>query len=250
MQYHFHFSPTGGTRKVGCILANALGGSWEERDLTAPVEALTLSQEDLVILSMPSYGGRVPAGSLKELDKVCGSGAKVILVCVYGNRAWEDTLTEMQDAIEARGLRCVAAVAAVAEHSLFRRYAAGRPDAEDAAELTAFAGKIRAKLERGELSVPALEGAHGTYKTFGGVPFKPQGSELCKTCGLCAAKCPAGAIDPAAPNVTDESKCISCMRCVAICPSHARDLDAAVMDAAAEARAAILGGRKENHLYL
>ena len=78
----------------------------------------------------------------------------------------------------------------------------------------------------------------------------PQGSELCKTCGLCAAKCPAGAIDPAAPNVTDESKCISCMRCVAICPSHARDLDAAVMDAAAEARAAILGGRKENHLYL
>ena len=54
MQYHFHFSPTGGTRKVGHILAKALGGSWEERDLTAPGEALTLSQEDLVILSMPS----------------------------------------------------------------------------------------------------------------------------------------------------------------------------------------------------
>ena len=250
MQYHFHFSPTGGTRKVGHILSQGLGGTWEERDLTAPLEPVTLSQEDLVILSMPSYGGRVPAGSLKELAKIEGNGAKVLLVCVYGNRAWEDTLTEMQDAVEARGLRCVAAVAAVAEHSLFRRYAAGRPDAEDAAELTAFAHKVREKLERDDCAVPALEGAHGTYKQFGGVPFKPQGSEVCKTCGLCAAKCPAGAIDPADPRVTDESKCISCMRCVAICPNHARDLDAAVMDAAAEARAAILGGRKENHLYL
>ena len=250
MQYHFHFSPTGGTRKVGHILACALGGAWEERDLTAPVEAVSLCDEDLMILSMPSYGGRVPAGSLKELAKIEGNGAKALLVCVYGNRAWEDTLTEMQDAVEARGLRCVAAVAAVAEHSLFRRYAAGRPDADDAAELTAFAHKIREKLERDDCSVPALEGAHGTYKQFGGVPFKPQGSEVCKTCGLCASKCPAGAIDPADPRTTDETKCISCMRCVAICPNHARDLDAAVMDAAAEARAAILGGRKENHLYL
>ena len=211
---------------------------------------MALTGEDLCLVSVPSYGGRVPAVAVERLRRISGGGAKVVLVCVYGNREWDDTLTELQDVLEELGFVCAAAVAAVAEHSLFRRYAAGRPDADDAVELTAFAGKIRAKLERGELSVPALEGAHGTYKTFGGVPFKPQGSELCKTCGLCAAKCPAGAIDPAAPNVTDESKCISCMRCVAICPSHARDLDAAVMDAAAEARAAILGGRKENHLYL
>ena len=250
MQYHFHFSPTGGTRKVGDILAKALGGAWEERDLTAPVEPVTLSQEDLVILSIPTYGGRVPAGSLKGLAGVRGNGAKAVLVCVYGNRAWEDTLTEMQDAVEAQGLRCVAAVAAVAEQSLFRRYAAGRPDADDAAELALFAGKIRAKLDAADLSVPALEGAHGAYKQFGGVPFKPQGSAQCKTCGLCVSKCPAGAIDPANPCVTDEAKCISCMRCTLICPNGARAMDAAVMDAAAEARVAILSGHKDNHLYL
>ena len=101
MQYHFHFSPTGGTRKVGDILASALGGAWEDRDLTAPVEPLSLSQEDLVVLSIPTYGGRVPVGSLKGLSEVQGNGAKAVLVCVYGNRAWEDTLTEMQDAVEA-----------------------------------------------------------------------------------------------------------------------------------------------------
>ena len=60
-----------------------------------------------------------------------GNGAKCTLVCVYGNRAYEDTLVEMENAAKECGFRVVAAIAAVAERSILPQYASNRPDAPD-----------------------------------------------------------------------------------------------------------------------
>lgn len=248
--YSIHFSPTGGTRKVAGILAGGLGGQFQEIDLCAEIAPMQLTKEDICLICVPSYGGRVPGIALERLGRICAGGARAVLICVYGNRKWDDTLTELQDALERQGFLCVAAAAAVAEHSIFRRYAAGRPDDADAAELTDFAGRIRRKLDSGEATVPVLAGSHGTYKEYNGVPFKPEGSDSCTGCGLCAEKCPVGAIDLANPRRTDTKKCISCMRCVGLCPRHARDLDAQMMEQAALSKAAALGGHKENYLFL
>ena len=62
---------------------------------------------------------------------VAGNGAKFALVCIYGNRAYEDTLVEMENAAKECGFRVVAAIAAVAEHSILPQYASNRPDASD-----------------------------------------------------------------------------------------------------------------------
>lgn len=248
--YSIHFSPTGGTRKAADLLADALGGTWQQLDLCGEIASMTLTRADVCLVSVPSYGGRVPGLALERLKAIRGNGAKAVLVCVYGNRAWDDTLTELQDALEALGFVCAAAVAAVAEHSIFRQFAAGRPDAGDAQVLASFAPRILEKLAADSTAPLTLRGSHDSYQKYGGVPFKPEGDKRCTACGLCAQACPAQAIDHADPRRTDKEKCISCMRCVGLCPTHARDLNPLVLKGAALAMAPKLGGHKENHLFL
>lgn len=111
------FSPTGGTEKVTDII----GRCWSERptkiDLSDPkadFSQYVINKDDNVLIAMPSFGGRAPAAAIERLKKIPGNGAKCTLVCVYGNRAYEDTLAEMEDAAKECGFAVAAAVAALA----------------------------------------------------------------------------------------------------------------------------------------
>ena len=142
--WNIQFSPTGGTEKAAHALLRGLGEA-ETLDLCnaeKDFSAVKLSAEDLAVIAMPSYGGRAPAVAISRLKEIKGCGAKCVLLCVYGNRAYEDTLAEMEDAANAAGFQVIAAVAAVAEHSIIRKFAAGRPDEKDAGQLKDFSAGI------------------------------------------------------------------------------------------------------------
>lgn len=132
------FSPTGGTEKVSGYIANALDGETVAVDLADSglgFRTVAMTKEDVAVIAVPSYGGRVPAVAVERLGMVRGNDARAVLVCVYGNRAYEDTLVELEDAAKGAGFRVIAAVSAIAEHSIVRQFAADRPDAQDAAQL-------------------------------------------------------------------------------------------------------------------
>lgn len=244
--YKIIFSPTGGTQKCASLLAAGIAENWKEIDISLSSPQTTLTAEDVCIVAVPSFGGRVPPLATKCLEHISGNGAKAVLLCVYGNRAFEDTLAELQDTLESKGFVCVAAVAALAEHSIMHAFAAGRPDKEDEKVLTGFSAAIREKLVQ-EPSVLILPG-NRPYKEYKVAPMIPLTNENCTHCGLCAAQCPAGAIEDS--GRIDSSKCISCMRCTVICPDGARFIEPEKLSALIERLKNALGGRKENQLFL
>lgn len=168
--YDIVFSPTGGTKKVAECLTGVLEGEVTTVDLAdsrQDFNAVSLEKEDVAVISVPSYGGRVPAVAAERLGRLHGNGARAVLVCVYGNRAYEDTLVELEDTVKQAGFQVIAAVAAIAEHSIARQFAAGRPDAQDEALLSDFAKQIQQKLSQGTLSIPVIPG-NRPYKKAGG----------------------------------------------------------------------------------
>lgn len=250
--YDIVFSPTGGTQKVATLLTDALEGGADHIDLTDSKQdfhTIQLTKEDVAVISVPSYGGRVPAVAVERLAAMNGQGARAVLVCVYGNRAYEDTLVELEDAAKQAGFQVIAAVAAIAEHSIARQFAAGRPDAKDAEQLTAFAQQIQRKLSDGTVLEPNLPG-NRPYKKAGGVGMVPKPTKECTRCGVCAVKCPVQAISRENPKKVDEKACISCMRCIAVCPQGARKLNPVMLSAASLMLKRVCAERKECELFL
>lgn len=247
------FSPTGRTR----LAADALLAGWPDDirilDLTNPkgdFRNTRFEEDDLVIIAVPSFGGRVPSLAAERLRLLRANGTPCALLCVYGNRAYEDTLTELEDIAEECGFHVFAAAAAAAEHSIVREIAKGRPDAEDGRELVDFGRQILTAAQDGAKKKHLLVPGNRPYKKAGSAKMVPRANRNCTQCGTCAARCPAEAIDPDNPRRTDAAKCIACMRCIDVCPRDGRRLPGMMLSMVRGMLKKTASGRARNELFL
>ena len=221
-----HFSPTGGTKKVADAIAAGFNIPVVEMDLTKTDASVKLGERDALMAVLPVYAGRVPQVSLERLAALKGNGQKAVAVVVYGNREFDDALLETKDALEANGFQVIAAAAFIAEHSIVRSIAVGRPDGSDEALCRQFAADVMAKADGAALvQVPG----NTPYKELKPAAFHPSASEACVKCGACAQQCPVGAIPLDDPSQTLGDVCINCMRCVETCPQQCRALSDAFL---------------------
>lgn len=240
--YALLFSPTGGTENAANIL-------WDESEvisLLKPCEGRAFTAEDTVLIAVPSYAGRVPTPAAERIRAFSGNGAKAILLCAYGNRQYDNTLSELQDIAEECGFVTVAAMAVVTEHSIYRRLGAGRPDDADMEDLLYFKRAIANASE----PLGPLPGEHGTYHDFHLEAYDPAGTERCTRCGICVTECPVGALNPKHPHFIPNAKCIACMRCIKVCPENARKIAPIAAARIVSFLSPYLNERKPNELYI
>lgn len=233
-----YFTGTGTTKKVVETIAGKICSEFERTDFSLPEgrkNPLVFDEKDLVIFGVPVYAGRVPNVLLGFLEKIEGNGAIAVPVVTFGNRAFDDALTELSDILQRRGMHTAAAAAFSCQHSFSDVLAAGRPDEKDIGEAEEFAGdvvkKIRYLKEMPEENV-ALSGNPYPYRKYY-VPkdhlkkpinilgAKPETKDSCIHCGKCIRICRMGSIDPSdCTKVT--GICIKCNACVRGCPAGAK----------------------------
>lgn len=247
------FSPTGGTKKVAEAIVNGTGCRVETCDLTDAEfsgETVKLADCDCLLAAVPVYGGRVPSAATERLKMLNGNGIKAVAVVVYGNREYEDALLEVKNTLEEKGFQVIAAAAFVAEHSIARSIAAGRPDESDMETARSFGADIIKKINDGDVNQTITVPGNMPYKEVKGSNIHPTANDDCAMCGICAKSCPVNAIPLDSPNLTLSNQCMNCMRCLEICPKHARSMPEAFLSGAKAMLEKNASVRKEPEIYI
>lgn len=246
------FSPTNTSKQIGEAIVRGMGiadVSFVDMTLQAP-EKKEFGSDALAVITVPVYGGHVAPLALERMKDLHADGTPAVIVVVYGNRAYEKALVELDAFVSGLGFKVIAGGTFVGEHSYSSdRYpiAAGRPDDDDLKFAEEFGAKVRIKLSNAadaehlygvdvqkiqrpkQPFLPLLRFLRRVIKLRkNGVPMPrtPQVDEnLCTHCGLCVKRCPAGAIVKGEECVTNAEKCIRCCACVKGCPQKARTFD-------------------------
>ncbi len=244
----YYFSPTGGTKKAGEVLANEIAETVTEVNLAE--KTVNSPSSDIVIVAAPVFGGRIPSIVSDKITNLDSKGRKAITLVVYGVRAYEDALIELNDVMKSKGFDVIASAALVAQHSIVPEVGAGRPDKADNAEIQQYAKRILNAIEDGKTASVTVPG-NRPYKDSMKVPATPISTSSCGGCGYCVPICPTEAISITGEGVaTDADKCLMCMACVAKCPTKSRILPPPLQDGMTQKLSALKDVRRENEFYI
>ena len=231
-----YFSPTGTTKSI----AKAIGKSMdnieiEYIDITLPAsrtKPLKSSENELLIVAVPVYSGRVPILVSKWLEKIQSENTLAVAVVVYGNREFDDALLELKDILTSQGCKPIGGAAFIGEHSFSSDElpaSVGRPDDSDLKLAKSFGEKLLDKLQSIDSveSIPdVLLPGNYPYKKFSkrvSIDFIDVNDD-CTQCGICAMRCPVGVIDSQNSRMVDFDNCIRCCACIKGCPENAKSM--------------------------
>ncbi len=192
------------------------------------------------------------------LRRLKGNDTPAIIVVVYGNRAYEDALSELRDLALEAGFKPVAAGAFIGEHSFSNDaapIAVGRPDAEDLRKAKEFGKVIHEKIRNMQTfdeTFPLHVPGHFPYKERGALSnISPVTNEtVCTKCEKCAAVCPTAAITVRDTVATDRSVRIRCCACIKTCSTGARVMEDPRIKQIAEQLSINCRKRNEPEMYM
>lgn len=237
-----YYSATGCTAKVSSEvarrLASSIGVPLDTADVSMPASrstGLRFGPEDLVVLSSPTYRGRLPAIIVDFFrDSVRGDGTNAVAVVTFGNRCFDNSLAEMVAILRGNGFLPIAGAAFSCRHAYTDRLGTGRPDEADLVDARVFADRVAAMASgdtSGTLDVPgSADAPYFTPVGLDGMPVDFQSAKpvtdmgRCVSCGRCVDLCPLGSVDRY-DFFEVVGRCFKCQACVRGCPVGAKSFE-------------------------
>lgn len=242
-----YFSPTDTTKKVVTEISNTIYTLINNDndyninciDFTLPrkrEDKIDYTKDDIVIVGVPVYAGRVPNILVDFIKSIKGNGAIAVAVTVYGNRDYDDALLELSDILTDNNFNVIAAGAFIGEHSFSKVLGKDRPDESDLAFANKFGEAVYRKIQKNENLEEHIEiKGKRPYRSY----YKPKNDDgedvdirkvtpntenTCTDCKLCVSVCPMGSIDYDNVNKLN-GICIKCCACIKKCPEKAKYFD-------------------------
>lgn len=130
------FSPTHTSKQVGEAIVRGIGCSKTTiNDLTLHrAERSEVPSNRLTVIAVPVYAGHVAPLALERMKDIHADGSPAVVVVVYGNRAYEKALADLDAFASGLGFKVIAGGTFIGEHSYSNEknpVAPGRPDADD-----------------------------------------------------------------------------------------------------------------------
>ncbi|MBO7444745.1 MAG: ferredoxin, partial [Methanobrevibacter sp.] len=164
------FSPSETTKKVVSQIADNFEEEKVICDLLYFNGEKEFASDDIVIVGMPVFAGRIPKIARERLSKLTGDNTKAIAVVNYGNAHVTDALIELVDLLKENNFDVIAAASTISHHSIFDGVAVGRPDEADIEKINDFAQKCIEKIENGS-SLDAEIPGNRPYVDYKQLPF-------------------------------------------------------------------------------
>ena len=244
------FSPSATTKTVVDKIASNFTQDKENCNLLIFNDEKELSSDDIAIVGMPVFAGRIPKTARERLSKIKGNDTPAIAVANYGNAHVSDALLELVDLLGENNFNVVGAASTVSHHSIFDGVGLGRPDSDDLAKIDAFSKKCIEKIESGSSLSSEIPG-NKPYVDYKQLPFVVSCDDmLCAFCYDCVSICPEKAIPEDDPVDTDLDLCSRCTACIHICPEDARMFSGEAFEAKKPEFESANAERKEPEFYL
>lgn len=246
---HIYFSPTKTSRKIAHAVSKYFPDIFKrDIDLTqnCPKQQI-INRDELAIITVPVYGGHIAPTATYRLQNLTGDNTPAIIIAVYGNRSYGNSLAELNVWCNQHGFIPVTAATFIGEHSYNSKLypiADGRPDIKDIEIAAQMGQKIFSSLQTclsindiqpinpDKLKSPTNDFAMFRFFTaiiialkIKHIPVPPTpdtDTEKCTKCGACSNVCPTGAINIKKPSFSNPKLCIRCCACVKSCPQTAR----------------------------
>ena len=174
----------------------------------------TFSDNDFVIMAMPSFTEQSVDHCSESLQNIKGSDTPALVLAAYENREYDNALLDLSEKLSENGFVVLGTETFITKQSIFTKNTLEQSDLNHQDMILQLAKQYLTELK--------LESQFSNSNIKKHIPIRQSANSSCTNCDICITICPTQAITNEDNLMVKTEKCISCMACIYACPNNAR----------------------------